>query len=65
MARSTRCRLWQMAMNYELSHVGAPPFSLVWSNPQPGTYVITAKAFDNKGARTYSAPITITVYLGP
>ena len=37
------------------------PYDFTWSNVQPGTYTITARAFDNKGAVTISAPITITV----
>ncbi len=37
------------------------PYDYTWSNVQPGAYTITAKAFDNKGAVTISAPIAITV----
>ncbi|MEO6327951.1 MAG: choice-of-anchor tandem repeat GloVer-containing protein [Ginsengibacter sp.] len=32
-----------------------------WNNVSPGTYTITAKATDNWGAVTTSAPITVTV----
>ena len=37
------------------------PFSLVWSNPPPGTYLVTAKAIDNKGAYRSSAAAEILV----
>jgi RHS repeat-associated protein len=39
----------------------ASPFSIVWSNPAPGTYVLTARATDNLGAQTTSAARSITV----
>ena len=39
----------------------ASPFSFVWSNPPAGTYVLTAKATDNLGVVTTSAPVTISV----
>lgn len=34
---------------------------IVWSNVPPGQYVLTAKATDNGGAATISAPVSITV----
>ncbi|HMG94159.1 MAG TPA: Ig-like domain-containing protein, partial [Chryseolinea sp.] len=37
------------------------PHSFVWNNVAAGTYTLTAKATDNKGATTTSAPITVTV----
>jgi GH18 family chitinase len=37
------------------------PYSLVWQNVNAGTYNLTAKATDNKGAITTSAVVTITV----
>jgi hypothetical protein len=42
------------------------PFVWVWSNVPPGTNILlTAKATDNQGASTLSAPISITVHPGP
>ena len=41
------------------------PFVLVWSNAPAGTHVLTANATDNDGASTLSAPVNITVKLGP
>ncbi|MEI6948633.1 chondroitinase family polysaccharide lyase [Paraflavisolibacter sp. H34] len=38
-----------------------PPYNLDWSNVPSGTYSLTAKATDNSGAVTTSAPVTITV----
>ena len=37
------------------------PYSFSWANPPPGIFIITAKAIDNLGASTISAPVTITV----
>ncbi len=45
-----------------------PPVRLplvVWSNVPPGNYVLTAKATDDGGAATVSAPVDITVMQGP
>lgn len=39
-------------------------FVLVWTNPPVGTYALTARATDNGGASTVSAPVDISV-LGP
>jgi hypothetical protein len=42
------------------------PFVLVWSNVPPGTNVLlTAKATDNGGAFSTSAPVSIIVHPGP
>ncbi|MES3001249.1 MAG: Ig-like domain-containing protein [Pseudomonadota bacterium] len=35
-------------------------FNMAWA-PRAGTYTVTAKAYDNKGASTTSAPVTVTL----
>ncbi|HEX8369860.1 MAG TPA: Ig-like domain-containing protein, partial [Pyrinomonadaceae bacterium] len=38
------------------------PYVILWTSAMPNhTYTLTAKAFDNAGAATVSAPVTITV----
>lgn len=37
------------------------PYTLNWSNAPDGSYTLTAKAFDDQGASTTSAPVTISV----
>ncbi|MFN6946841.1 MAG: DUF6055 domain-containing protein, partial [Cytophagaceae bacterium] len=37
------------------------PYSFTWNNVAAGTYTITAKATDNQGAETTSAPRTVVV----
>lgn len=37
------------------------PFSTTWSNVAAGSYSLTAKAIDNKGATTTSSPVSLTV----
>jgi hypothetical protein len=39
----------------------APPYSFTWSGVPAGTYSVTARATDNLGSTTVSAPATITV----
>ncbi len=39
----------------------ATPFSITWSNPPAGTYTLVARATDNMGAVTDSAPRTVTI----
>ena len=39
-------------------------FLLVWTNPPPGSYALTARATDNSGAVTVSAAVNVTI-LGP
>ncbi len=41
------------------------PYSVVWPNASKGTYQLTAKATDNSGMTTTSAPISITVNNSP
>jgi hypothetical protein len=36
-------------------------FPLTWTNVPAGTYILTARAFDNQGASAVSAPVKITV----
>lgn len=40
---------------------GAAPFTASWANASVGSHVLTAVAQDNRGARTTSAPVSITV----
>jgi hypothetical protein len=44
---------------------GTRAFFLLWTNPAPGSYTLTAKATDNDGASAVSAPIKVTVLPGP
>lgn len=44
---------------------GSRAFFLTWSNPVPGNYMLTAKATDDGGATTVSAPVSIMVQQGP
>ncbi|MES2321014.1 MAG: Ig-like domain-containing protein [Pseudomonadota bacterium] len=44
-----------------LGTVTTAPYNFSWSNVAAGTYTITAKSTDDKGAVTTSAPITVTV----
>ncbi|WP_139922586.1 Ig-like domain-containing protein [Hymenobacter sp. DG01] len=39
----------------------ASPYSFTWAGATAGTYSLTAKAFDNAGLSTTSAPVTVTV----
>jgi hypothetical protein len=43
----------------------ASPFSASWTNVPAGTYSITAKAYDNLGLATTSAPAGVSVLAGP
>jgi hypothetical protein len=38
-----------------------PPFSVTWSNVPPGTYSLVARATDDDGAQSLSAPVVIRV----
>ncbi|PYI88019.1 MAG: hypothetical protein DME26_04345, partial [Verrucomicrobia bacterium] len=44
-----------------IAPVTANPVSITWSDASVGNYVLTAKATDNNGAMTVSAPINIAV----
>ena len=39
----------------------APPYSITWTNPAPGTYAVTAVATDNAGMQTRSDVATVRV----
>ena len=43
----------------------AAPYEGSWANVPAGTYAMTAKAYDNKGATTTSTPVTVKVLSGP
>lgn len=45
----------------ELGSVTNPPYAFDLTSVPAGTYTFTAKAFDNTGARTFSAPVVVTV----
>src|SRR5439155_21010347 len=37
------------------------PYNLTWSNAQPGNYLLTARASDDRGATRTSAPVQVFV----
>jgi hypothetical protein len=39
----------------------SPPYSLIWSNPPLGSYVLTARATDDLGVIAASSPVDITI----
>lgn len=39
----------------------SPPYNVIWPNPTPGTYGITAVAIDNTGLTTRSEAVIVTV----
>jgi len=45
----------------KLGEDAAAPYALTWAGVPAGTYVLTARATDNAGAATVSAPVSITV----
>ncbi|MDB6027346.1 MAG: large protein, partial [Verrucomicrobiales bacterium] len=54
-------RVYFMNGTQILGRVTNAPYSLIWSNVQPGSYGITAKAIDNLEGSAVSAPVYITV----
>jgi len=47
-----------------LSTITTPPYALNWTNVQPGTYSLTAKATDSQNVATTSSAISITIGTG-
>ena len=50
-----------LADNYKIGEATAAPFSFSWNGVAAGTYAIKARAVDNLGASTLSAPISVTI----
>jgi len=44
-----------------ITTLSAAPYTFTWTNVPQGAYVLTAKATDDRGATTTSAPVNITV----
>lgn len=44
---------------------GGAPWMVAWTDVQPGTYNVTAKAFDDDGVATVSSPFTVNVIAAP
>lgn len=49
----------------KLGECSTTPYGLVWSNAAPGVYELTARAWDNEGVCSTSAPVAITVETPP
>jgi len=50
-----------LANGANVGEASVPPFRFVWTNAPAGTYAFRARATDNLGAETLSAPATVTV----
>lgn len=48
-----------------LGEVASSPYTFLWTNFASGTYQLTARATDNSGATTLSAPVVISVAAPP
>jgi hypothetical protein len=48
-----------------IDSVSTSPYSFTWTNVQPGSYTITARAVNNLGIETASDPITLVVNQAP
>ncbi len=48
-----------------LGTVNTSPYSMVWSNPPPGLYALTAVATDTAGVTNGSLPVLVTITLPP
>ena len=44
-----------------IGSAGSAPYAIDWSRMNPGVYVLTAVATDNKGISTTSSPVTVTI----
>lgn len=49
----------------KLGEVLNAPHTFAWANPAQGTHTLTARATDNFGAQTVSAPVTVTITAAP
>ena len=50
--------------NTKVGEDATSPYSAVWTNPPAGNYALTARARDDRGNMTTSAPVNITVVAG-
>ena len=48
-----------------LGVVTAAPYSLTWNNVAAGSYALTARATDNRGGSTTTAPVSVVVNAAP
>ncbi|MGV8151337.1 MAG: Ig-like domain-containing protein [Candidatus Woesearchaeota archaeon] len=44
-----------------ISNDTTSPYQATWTNPAVGSYVLTAKAYDNNGSNTTSSPVYVTI----
>jgi Bacterial Ig domain/Secretion system C-terminal sorting domain len=44
-----------------LGHSDTAPYTFTWDNVASGSYIITAKAYDNSGASVTSSPISVSI----
>ena len=49
----------------KVGEISSSPWTVLWSNLVPGSYVLTAVAADNTGATTISAPVSVSVTIPP
>lgn len=61
----TVSRVEFFANQVKLGEDAASPFSWAWTPPAPGVYALFAAAIDDKGARTESARVNVTVGEAP
>jgi len=59
-ATVTNVNFYYAAAN-EIGSASANPFLILWSNPPPGSYALTAVASDSSGLIRTSPPVSITV----
>ena len=50
-----------LANGVNVATVGAPPYATTWRQVPAGTYAVTARAVDDAGAASLSAPVTVNV----